>query len=198
MSFGQTCSVPDCSRKHYARGLCHLHYQRWWAHPETPVTVSAPVGGKRCRTPQEAARVLLERISISDETGCWDWVGARISNGYGMFTYQARRQMAHRVSYELFLGPIPEGLELDHLCRNRACINPSHLEPVTRQENVRRGEAFAGVNARKTHCIRGHEFTPENTHRRKDRPGTRECKTCAKNRDIARKRRLREATGAAV
>lgn len=90
------------------------------------------------------------------ENGCWEWVGNTDSQGYGRLTNRATRKMAgaHRFMYERLVGPVPAGLTLDHLCRNRACCNPSHLEPVTHRENALRGVSFAAVNARKTHCAK--------------------------------------------
>lgn len=95
-----------------------------------------------------------------------------------------RRQPAHRVAYELFVGPIPEGLTLDHLCRVRHCVNPLHLEPVTRGENTRRNDSAPSQNARKTHCIRGHALIPENLYPRKY---GRQCKLCV--RELTRAKR---------
>jgi hypothetical protein len=118
--------------------------------------------------------------------GCWEWTKGKDIKGYGrcsMFFGGRREQMAHRVSYLLFKGDIPEGLSLDHLCRNRKCVNPDHLEPVTNHENILRGEGGAGINARKTHCIHGHEFTPENTIIRS--VGGRSCRICAYRRKDA-------------
>ena len=112
-----------------------------------------------------------------DTTGdCWEWQAARTHDGYGVFTAPVRKKVrAHRFAYEILVGPIPAGLEIDHLCRVRHCVNPAHLEAVTRQEHWRRGESFAAQNARKTHCKHGHEFTPENTYHY--RTG-RECRAC--------------------
>jgi hypothetical protein len=109
---------------------------------------------------------------------CWIWQGSMYENGYGK--YGKRGFMAHRLAYELAIGDVPSDMCLDHLCRNRACINPAHLEIVTMSENLRRGESFSGKNARKTHCIHGHNFTNANTYIHPKR-GSRLCRQC---RDI--------------
>jgi hypothetical protein len=111
---------------------------------------------------------------------CWIWQGRLNPDGYGQAAELRRRGLpgsAHAVAYVLLKGPVPKGLELDHLCRVRACINPDHLEPVTHHENMRRG-----VQATKTHCKRGHEFTPENTKITINQCGNpgRACLACAK------------------
>lgn len=100
-------------------------------------------------------------VKVDAETGCWVWTGAKQKDGYGTISDNGRRP-AHRVSYERFVGPLIKGLTIDHLCRNRLCVNPDHLEQVTFKENVLRGVGPTAVNARKTHCIRGHELTKEN------------------------------------
>lgn len=115
------------------------------------------------------------RVAIGGRYECWVWKGGTTSSGYGRWGSKPARQ-AHRVAYELTRGPIPEGLVLDHLCRNRVCVNPEHLDPVTNRVNVLRGVGTSATNARKTHCDSGHEFTPENTIDRTK--GWRECRTC--------------------
>lgn len=117
---------------------------------------------------------------VIQENGCWDWVGAVSTNGYGSWRTSGRSQPAHRAMYERHKGPIPDGLQIDHLCRNRKCVNPDHMEPVTLIENVLRGVGFSGRNRRKTHCRRGHEYTPENTHATVTKRGwnLRACRAC--------------------
>ena len=116
-------------------------------------------------------------------TGCWLWLGSVYRDGYGQIGVRARKFRAHRASYEVFVKPIPDGLQLDHLCRVRSCVNPKHLEPVTNQENLRRGLggrpgglASGAIKKAFTHCGRGHEFNEANTRIRKN--GTRKCRTC--------------------
>lgn len=106
---------------------------------------------------------------------CWPWTAGGDGNGYGYFRVGAKRVLAHRFVYELLVGPIPEGLQIDHLCRVRACCNPDHLEAVTQRENLLRGAGHPAVNAAKTHCVNGHEFTPENTY---VWHGGRHCRAC--------------------
>lgn len=114
--------------------------------------------------------------------GCWVWLGAKYTGGYGSFCLNSKCVPAHRVSYEWENGPISKGLTLDHLCRNRACINPAHLESLTMKENILRGQGLAAVNHRKTHCPKGHPYDTSNTYLVAD--GSRMCKACQKLRYI--------------
>jgi hypothetical protein len=132
---------------------------------------------------------LLSQVSNLGGQGCWTWDGF-LRKGYGCAADEAGRDSkVHRMVYRLLVGPIPKGLTLDHLCRNRACVRPSHLEPVTNQENALRGFGVGVLNARKTHCLRGHEFTPENTRLRR---GARECRQCGRSRVDLRQGRQRD------
>jgi hypothetical protein len=145
----------------------------------------------------EVADRALRRLGPQHPDECWIWPGVKVGAGYGHISDDrgGRRGMrlVHRVVYEALVGPIPEGLTLDHLCRTPACANPAHLEPVTHRENCLRGQSQWAINARKTHCPRGHAYTDENTQHRR---GSRECITCVRARDRERYwQKKREARG---
>lgn len=117
--------------------------------------------------------------------GCWTWAASVKPAGYGQFRHRRATCYAHRVSYEHFVGPIPDGLEIDHLCRNRLCVNPLHLEPVTRRENTLRAPTVSALNATKTHCPHGHPYDEANTCHS---GGGRYCRACAREKMRRRKR----------
>lgn len=125
---------------------------------------------------------VLHKFEESD-VGCWEWRGHIGTYGYGLVTYHGVRYMAHRAVFACLVGAPDQDLDLDHLCRNRKCVRPSHLEPVTRRENLLRGETIPAGHALKTHCDSGHEFTKENTYLR---PEGRYCRTCRTNAGIRR------------
>jgi len=123
---------------------------------------------------------LLERFADKIELGsevdsCWEWIACKDIDGYGRFAVNGKSKLSHKFSYELYKGKTPEGLELDHLCRNRSCVNPEHLEAVTSKINLLRGNTIASKNKLKTRCIHGHEYNEENTGRQKS---GRYCKEC--------------------
>lgn len=143
---------------------------------------------------------LTRRVEIQ-ESGCWEWTGHLSPMGYGRINLGPPTNQpgfTHRVAWELLVGPVDDGLELDHLCRNKACMNPDHLEPVTHAENLRRGISPVGRAGQlsprrlarprsKTHCPHGHEYSPDNTYRRPQ--GTLECRACRRN--AVRRHRLK-------
>lgn len=129
---------------------------------------------------------------------CWEWTGHRTHDGYGQATYGGKKWMSHRLLYTLLVSEIPEGMQLDHLCRNRACANPDHVELVTGSENTRRGHHQGAITlptnsgireSAKTHCPQGHPYSGDNVHI--DRAGARRCREC----DRIRARRNRAARG---
>ncbi len=133
----------------------------------------------RCRG--SLAERLWRNVDRSRPDGCWVWTAAK-KDGYGRLTYGGRgtaNVRAHRLAYELLVGPIPEGRDLDHICRNRACVNPAHLEPVTRRENTLRSPvAITARKSRQTHCCRGHLLAGENLRVWK---GRRYCMACRRS-----------------
>lgn len=126
------------------------------------------------------------KVQIKNE--CWVWRAGATGRGYGAAYVNGRQYPAHRLAYSVLRGEIPSGLDLDHLCRNRRCVNPDHLEPVTRRENLLRSPiTLTAQKAAQSECIRGHEFTPENTRIRKS-DGTRHCRVCQRESERKMKR----------
>jgi len=157
---------------------------------------SAPNGGGRPAAPLEDR--YWPKVDRRGPEECWPWIAALAPNGYGHFNGQdGSHLLAHRIAYQLANGPIPEGLTIDHLCRNRACCNPAHLEAVLQRTNTLRGTGFAAVNATKTHCPQGHEYSPENTY--VSSSGERSCRACgrASCSRYGKQRRARKALSTA-
>jgi hypothetical protein len=187
------CSIEGCDRPVQAKGWCSGHHHRWHRYGD-------PTAGGPMRTISRLRDPVARFWEAADCSGgldtCWPWTKGVSSQGYGQFTSaDARKVLAHRVAYELAYGPIPDGLTVDHRCHDpavcglgadcphRRCVNPAHLEAVTMVVNVMRGSGVGATNAAKTHCIHGHEFTPENTYIRK---GNRHCIKCRRRRERER------------
>ena len=141
------------------------------------------------------------RVEVKDrgyKSLCLVWTGRDDGRGYGRYYLNGKYRAAHKVAYEAAVGPVPEGRELDHLCRVHACVNWDHLEPVTHRENTLRGDGPSARHARATHCANGHPFNAENTYviPGGKRAGKRECRACFRIRQRAKRarRRLRESS----
>lgn len=193
MTQNKRCIIEGCERTDVeAKGWCLLHYSRWRYH-----------GDANWEPPKTEER-FWEKVDKSD--GCWLWNAAISTSGYGHFRYEKKVREAHLVSYMLLVGDIPEGMQLDHTCHtndatckggvscvHRRCVNPSHLQPVTGPENMRRG--LSGIRGReKTHCPDGHPYDEANTlYIERGNGYNRMCRACARNRARERRQREREA-----
>lgn len=157
----------------------------YWHHDFAPASADAPPSApSRFSMDERMAARFWEKVDKgleSQPAGCWAWTGASDPDGYGklrMRGHDAPYLRAHRLSYEALRGPVPDGLQLDHLCRNRWCVNPAHMEPVTSRENTLRGLGRTAQNARKTHCPQGHPLDGPNLSGSCLRSGHRRCLTC--------------------
>lgn len=149
---------------------------------------------RKLRTDKERFMMCFE----VDESGCWNWIRSLNHAGYGQFHIGSRvdhsRQMvrAHRYSYKIFVGQIPDGLTIDHLCKNRKCVNPNHLEAVDIRTNVLRGESFVAKNALKTHCPKNHEYSVDNLYLYRGKRICRKCHHASAIKNYLRKRAVRK------
>lgn len=169
------CSVVGCELPVQARGWCEKHYQRWRAN------------GSVHRNPPTVSERFWAKV---DKTGgCWLWTAGKDVHGYGLFRVNRKNWLAHRWAWTQAHGAVPEGLELDHLCRTPACVRPDHLEPVTHAENVRRGRGGDWARS-KTHCPQGHPYDESNTYY--PQPNRRICRACSAAHGRAYRRRLKE------
>lgn len=155
-----------------------------------PVPIVSPQRpiAKRTYRKRPAASRFWVKVRMGAPSECWEWKAARSGGGYGRFNDGKRIVGAHRFAFEMLVGSVSPGLELDHLCRNTLCVNPAHLEVVTGRTNILRSQNGPAVNARKQFCVHGHPFTPENTTLRyyPDRDPGRECRTCRRERNRRR------------
>lgn len=173
-----TCAIEDCGRTTFCRGWCASHYRRWQQHGDP--LAGPPIRAYTGHLPRGAS--VEERFwsKVDDSAGpfaCWRWIGALNPgpSNYGVMAMSdKRREYAHRISYELSMGTIPPGYEIDHLCRNKQCVNPLHLQVVTASENVRRRP-----DRKVTHCPAGHPYSGDNLY---EHGGRRYCKACKKER----------------
>lgn len=122
---------------------------------------------------------------VDKTEGCWNWLGHIAKDGYAKHYYDGSNKLAHRLSFMFSGGKLQSGMEIDHLCRNRSCVNPDHLEQVTPRTNTLRSHNMAAKHAVRTHCNKGHEFTEENTYVRTD--GGRRCRTCLRHKWLMQK-----------
>lgn len=172
------CGLQGCDRTHYAKGYCLAHLRRHNA-------------GKDMDPPFQHPQSVEERFwpKVDKSGDCWTWTASLSRSGYGGFGFRGKVWKAHRVSYVLAYGEIPDGAHILHSCDNPPCVNPAHLRAGTRSDNmqdkVRRGRDH---QASQTHCKWGHEFSAENTYRTKY--GSRQCRTCINTRKRARRAKL--------
>ena len=182
-------SAAEVSKRGAGRGLAtSLQSTRAAGEPAIPAASSAAA----LPASNDYVSRFWRKVDKRGDDECWPWIGSTNPEGYGQFSLDKKLQPAYRVAYELMVGKIPEGLTIDHLCRNPNCVNPTHMEPVTERENIMRGEGVGAKAARVTHCPQGHPYNEENTHIRPK--GWRKCRPC----DIQQKRDRRKPSPSAA
>lgn len=159
------CSVTGCGSATHAKGWCAKHYRRWRRHGDPTLTLRPGVDD------YPIAILLAQVLAVPGD--CWEWGGSIDPHGYG----RQGHRLAHRLVYERMVGPIPDGLDIDHLCRVRCCVNPKHLEPVTRQTNHLRGVNQSAVLHVAGVCLNGHDLN-EHAYRRKTTGNVVYCRVC--------------------
>lgn len=170
------CLKEGCEKLKYCRGMCKTHYRKWVdENPDKKRKSILP----RVYPAPPILQSVLDRV-VAGHNNCWVYIGFKNKKGYGSFL----GKWVHRVTYQEMIGPIPDGFDIDHLCKNRSCCNPAHLEPVTHQENVRRGDTGNPQRGR-THCPSGHEYSKENT--KIEANGSRSCRTCKRMSHLKRR-----------
>lgn len=178
----KSCTIEDCTGGGpFIRGWCTRHYQSWKKHGD-------PLSTSRKLSPAQRFWSKVNKAGPipdyrPDLGPCWIWTAGTFADGYGQFSLNGRGQRAHRVSYRWVKGEIPEGLDLDHLCRVIKCVNPDHLEAVPPRINNLRGMSPWAQHARKTHCPQNHPYDEENTRLYR---GSRQCRACQAERNRAR------------
>lgn len=174
------CAVSGCGRSSdHGSTFCHSHYEY---QRRTGLVPTEPF----LDTPEKR---FFAKVDKTEDH--WMWKGALASEGrYGAFYWQGRSQPAHVAAYEMFVAPVPAGLDIDHLCRVTLCVRPEHLEPVPHRENIMRGEGICAKQAAQTHCFRGHIYSPESTSYRQ---GRRTACRCATYRRLVKFGRIAEA-----
>lgn len=175
----RTCSIDGCSKKYFGRSYCNMHYSRWRRNGD-------PLNAGRAIRDATADERFWPFLDIGD---CWLWTRGTNGSGYGCLGLDDGSELAHRYAWERLVGPISEGMTIDHLCRVKLCCNPDHMEVTTYAVNLGRAHTRAAQLAARTHCDEGHPFDEANTGYRK--PSGRYCRKCYARRSRAYRQRKR-------